>query len=154
MNPEVVATSPCRIKSPVPVCCGFGSVAWWPEAEGGGHAPQARVDRLDLFSKESQLLGWFTFHFGSPRQELHLRHPAYGTGVLLLNYGAGVGAAPGICVPLCRLRVGCIALYACAAMGWRKAEGMLPKPFWGSNCFRNSPGALVRFVLGYRIRTF
>lgn len=24
VNPEVVATSPCRIKSPVPVCCGFG----------------------------------------------------------------------------------------------------------------------------------
>src|SRR5262245_21195758 len=26
VEPEVVATSPCRIKSPVPVCCGFGSL--------------------------------------------------------------------------------------------------------------------------------
>ena len=26
VEPEVVATSPNRIKSPVPVCCGFGSV--------------------------------------------------------------------------------------------------------------------------------
>ncbi len=26
VEPEVVATSPCRIKSPVPVCCGFDSV--------------------------------------------------------------------------------------------------------------------------------
>ena len=26
MEPEVVATSPTRIKSPVPVCCGFDSV--------------------------------------------------------------------------------------------------------------------------------
>lgn len=25
VEPEVVATSPCRIKSPVPVCCGFDS---------------------------------------------------------------------------------------------------------------------------------
>jgi len=25
VEPEVVATSPNRIKSPVPVCCGFGS---------------------------------------------------------------------------------------------------------------------------------
>lgn len=25
VEPEVVATSPCRIKSPVPVCCGIGS---------------------------------------------------------------------------------------------------------------------------------
>lgn len=28
MEPEAVATSPNRIKSPVPVCCGFGSVKW------------------------------------------------------------------------------------------------------------------------------
>ena len=26
VEPEVVATSPCRIKSPVPVCCGFDSL--------------------------------------------------------------------------------------------------------------------------------
>ena len=26
VEPEVVATSPCRIKSPMPVCCGFDSV--------------------------------------------------------------------------------------------------------------------------------
>ena len=26
MEPEVVATSPYRIKSPVPVCCGFDSM--------------------------------------------------------------------------------------------------------------------------------
>ena len=26
MEPEVVATSPCRIKSPMPVCCGFDSI--------------------------------------------------------------------------------------------------------------------------------
>jgi len=26
VEPEVVATSPNRIKSPVPVCCGFDSV--------------------------------------------------------------------------------------------------------------------------------
>ena len=25
VEPEVVATSPCRIKSPMPVCCGFDS---------------------------------------------------------------------------------------------------------------------------------
>ncbi len=30
VEPEVVATSPNRIKSPVPVCCGFGSSEkWW-----------------------------------------------------------------------------------------------------------------------------
>ena len=29
MEPEVVATSPYRIKSPVPVCCGFSSKKWW-----------------------------------------------------------------------------------------------------------------------------
>ena len=29
MEPEVVATSPCRIKSPMPVCCGFDSMRWW-----------------------------------------------------------------------------------------------------------------------------
>src|SRR2546423_7709590 len=29
VEPEVVATSPYRIKSPVPVCCGFDSVNWW-----------------------------------------------------------------------------------------------------------------------------
>src|SRR5574342_106984 len=30
VEPEVVATSPYRIKSPVPVCCGFDSVnIWW-----------------------------------------------------------------------------------------------------------------------------
>ena len=28
VEPEVVATSPYRIKSPVPVCCGFGSRKW------------------------------------------------------------------------------------------------------------------------------
>jgi len=26
VEPEVVATSPCRIKSPMPVCCGFSSI--------------------------------------------------------------------------------------------------------------------------------
>src|ERR1044072_1357992 len=29
VEPEVVATSPYRIKSPVPVCCGFDSVKGW-----------------------------------------------------------------------------------------------------------------------------
>ena len=29
VEPEVVATSPNRIKSPVPVYCGFDSVNWW-----------------------------------------------------------------------------------------------------------------------------
>src|SRR6266496_3997743 len=29
VEPEVVATSPCRIKSPMPVCCGFDSMKWW-----------------------------------------------------------------------------------------------------------------------------
>ena len=29
VEPEVVATSPYRIKSPVPVCCGFSSKKWW-----------------------------------------------------------------------------------------------------------------------------
>ena len=29
MEPEGVAPSPNRIKSPVPVCCGFGSINWW-----------------------------------------------------------------------------------------------------------------------------
>ncbi len=29
VEPEVVATSPCPIKSRVPVCCGFGSVKKW-----------------------------------------------------------------------------------------------------------------------------
>jgi len=28
VEPEVVATSPYRIKSPVPVCCGFSSLKW------------------------------------------------------------------------------------------------------------------------------
>jgi hypothetical protein len=29
VEPEVVATSPCRIKSPMPVCCGFSSLNAW-----------------------------------------------------------------------------------------------------------------------------
>ncbi len=29
VEPEVVATSPNRIKSPVPVYCGFSSEKWW-----------------------------------------------------------------------------------------------------------------------------
>ena len=33
VEPEVVATSPCRIKSPVPVCCGFGSIEVARQAE-------------------------------------------------------------------------------------------------------------------------
>ena len=32
-----------------------------------------------------------------------------------------------------------------AGMKWRKLEGMLPIPRGGTICFRNSPGALVRF---------
>jgi hypothetical protein len=33
VEPEVVATSPCPIKSRVPVCCGFGSVKMARRAE-------------------------------------------------------------------------------------------------------------------------
>src|SRR5215813_7567114 len=29
VEPEVVATSPCPVKSRVPVCCGFDSWNWW-----------------------------------------------------------------------------------------------------------------------------
>lgn len=32
-----------------------------------------------------------------------------------------------------------------AGMKWRKPEVMLPIPRGGTICFRNSPGALVRF---------
>jgi|SRR3954464_6114343 hypothetical protein len=42
VEPEVVATSPCPIKSRVPVYCGFSSVKWWA--------------REDLHLQSSQIL--------------------------------------------------------------------------------------------------
>jgi hypothetical protein len=43
MEPEVVATSPCRIKSPVPVCCGFGSIEIGGRGESGLPKPSKLV---------------------------------------------------------------------------------------------------------------
>ena len=41
VDPEVVATSPCRIKSPVPVCCGFESAG----SRDGSRTRWVRLER-------------------------------------------------------------------------------------------------------------
>ena len=66
VEPEVVATSPCRIKSPVPVCCGFDSVKLVGER---GLAPPRLTDSRSVGSAHSRLTtrpkNW------SPHPELH-----------------------------------------------------------------------------------
>ena len=65
MEPEVVATSPYRIKSPVPVCCGSTPWNWWA--------------REDLHLQGSQTLDLWGLLFPlnhspknwSPHPELH-----------------------------------------------------------------------------------
>ena len=44
-----------------------------------------------------------------------------------------------------RLQGECMSCSAKPESKWRKSEGMLPIPRSGTICFRNSPGALVRF---------
>jgi len=89
VEPEVVATSPCRIKSPMPVCCGFdseketGALELWSDgvlirtnpfptlqhsipkmAECRGLAPHAR--RRALVSTEARLARPVDIPNGSP----------------------------------------------------------------------------------------
>ena len=55
--------------------------------------------------------------------------------------GPATGAAP----VWSRLQGECMSCSAKPESKWRKSEGMLPIPRSGTICFRNSPGALVRF---------
>jgi hypothetical protein len=48
-----------------------------------------------------------------------------------------------------RLQGECMSCSAKPESKWRKSEVMLPIPRAGTICFRNSPGALVRFSFRY-----
>ncbi len=74
-------------------------------------------------------------------RDIRLMKPTF----CFLNYGAKSGAAPGTCTPLCRLRVGDIAVYACAAKV-TEAGGHAPQAGNSSPIsLAMSPGSLVRF---------
>src|SRR5437867_6290728 len=71
VEPEVVATSPCRIKSPVPVCCGFDSLklACQAVARGGNRAspPSPRYGAAAFALSCVASEGWWA------REDLHLQ---------------------------------------------------------------------------------
>ena len=60
VEPEVVATSPYRIKSPVPVCCGFDSVKWCSRQASHLHwrRSQRRVSAVGLRELLAQGQAW------------------------------------------------------------------------------------------------
>jgi hypothetical protein len=59
---EVVATSPNRIKSPMPVCCGFDSV----ENGARGRIRTRTVDALDVVPRWPRANAWATRAIGAP----------------------------------------------------------------------------------------
>src|SRR5437867_3229988 len=71
VEPEVVATSPYRIKSPVPVCCGFDSLklACQAVARGGNRAspPSPRYGAAAFALSCVASEGWWA------REDLHLQ---------------------------------------------------------------------------------
>ena len=60
VEPEVVATSPNRIKSPVPVYCGFSSLKWCPRQDLHLHwrRSQRRVSSVGLRELLAQGQDW------------------------------------------------------------------------------------------------
>lgn len=88
VEPEVVATSPYRIKSPVPVCCGFDSVKMVLAA---GIAPA-----LATFST-SCLFCWTTRAENWSLQPVMLRQSFFTKEIRRLLHGGGNGRSLRCC---------------------------------------------------------
>lgn len=106
VEPEVVATSPYRIKSPVPVYCGIGSSKLVGMKAMGFPKPCESVSLQETFASRKamhpqgcQILSLDPLLFGfnhmpvnwHSRQESHLQHPRSKRGALIIEPREQIG---------------------------------------------------------------